>query len=395
MKFIILGLVSWLLFPRLISAEGSLSRIISSNNAYSTPTQTQTTDLKIGVKSDYTIPNGKFQILIYAGDNTNLSSDGLPDINAFDLKDATASCPTSIAGVFDFGPPVVQTAVSANFKFVDGYYHVVSCPYTGTGDLSEANFGYTNQNYFEIFNLINPQNDPNAPNAQLIYAPIWISQLSDGDEITYNRLQTVTSSRNVQVLATLSPQITFRLVGLPANQVYCGVINQQTTTGTLADFGTVTNQNFTNVAQRLLVDTNVNNGFVVTALASDQMGLENNLGVAQLCSGNGVSNDGCLPFAQVAGMSATQTQPWSNLNQGRGLGFTLENITGNDNVFAYNQGYRQFSDEQMGELPVAILDAGATIHSSANNVCYRLVATDNNFNGNYSNSLTYTLTAKF
>ena len=373
-----------------VAAVGLQSRIVSTNVTYSTENSRELTDLRVSLKADMTAPDSAIQILLYAVSNTATASDKLADINAYDIGEIGVECPDSIPGIFDFGEPIIETAPEANYQ-LNGreYYHRITCPYTGTGDVTQADFGYNNDNYLTIKNLINPRFDPSLPESQLIYAPIW-ARFTSFDR--YVQL-TVASARNVEMWAVIMPQISFELQGLPAGGRYCGVTNEKTTSGTLADFGTVTNLRFFNVAQRLIVSTNMMHGYVVTAISDDQMRLVDQT-PAVVCAGNGSGNDACVPSARVGGMTSAQAKQWSNIDAGRGYGYTLENVIGNDTVFDYTDGYRYFADAQNGEEPVAILRSNEGRYSD-NNICYRIVATDDNIHGTYQNHLTYTITVKF
>lgn len=366
-------------------AEGMESVIYSNNHSFSTMDNPESANWNIALKPTSSVPNAAIQVLLYAIDQTDNASDGNADINAFDIGNVSVECPNSIPGVFDFGAPEIIPAKNSHVKLNEGYYHKIICPYTGTGDVSQADFGFSNDNYMKIYNVTNPQNDPTKPNSQLIFSPVWISFTP-----TQVAQLTITSVRSVQVLATVLPQITFILEGLPKDGVYCGVANKNETTGEVADFGEVDATAFANVAQRLTVTTNLNNGYVVTAIQDDQMRMNSNI----TCEGLGKSNDACVPSATVNGIGTTSTVAWSDISQGRGLAYTLENAEGNDNVFNYTQGYRIFADAQAGETPVPVLSATSG-NESHNYVCYRLVPTDNNLEGNYYNNLTYTITARF
>ncbi len=393
----VLILLCLLFFPLHVQAQGQFrlsTRLINENSVYSTASQVERTNFKIAIKSHKSTPEGSFRILIYAFNNDPLASDGNPDYNAYDAKHLTVSCPNSIPGVFEFGTPIIETAAIANHQYYNGYYHLITCPYTGTGHYSLADFGYTNDNYLQIFDIINPLHDPTLPNARLVYAPVWIQQIAQSGDIIYSHLETVTSSRSVQMLATISPYITFTLIGLPENDIFCNLPNQRPTTSALASFGIVNNLNFTDIAQRLIASTNIPSGFSITAITADQMSLIG-LGSPVLCLGDGSSNNACIPSARVPGMSKDQEIAWTSSGQGKGLAFTLENVIGNDNVFNYHQGYRHFADAENGDLPTIIISSPPNSFTSTNNVCYRLVATNTNVNGTYEAPLTYTLTAKF
>ena len=369
--------------------HGLQTRITSDNYTYSSSSVPERANLRLSLQTNDPAPNASIQVLIYAVAPTATASDGIADINAFDLSGVSVECPRDIPGIFEFSEPVIESAQVANYSLNDReYFHRITCPYTGTGTPGYADFGYTNDNYLVIKNLINPQNDPNEPLSQLIYAPIWAS-------FTYNAPQammTLTSARSVKMLATVMPQLTLELLGVPQGGQYCGVGNDNETSGELANFGRTDNTRFANVVQELVITTNMIHGYVLTAQIDDQMRLE---GQDITCEGDGKSNDGCIPQAQVSGMSKNTTAAWHNIDQGRGLAFSLQNTVGGDNDFVYTDGYRHFADRQAGDSPEKIISNGGDVHYSRNYVCYRMVPTDSNYDGTYRNHIYYTLTVKF
>jgi hypothetical protein len=385
-----------------IQAEDILkSRIVRDNYTYSTSSLPQLTNFNIGWNSSVTVPNGKIQVLFYAFNNAGLSftNDGSSDANAFDWgglgNEATALCPNDVPGEFEFAPAQSESAAVASFEYDGNYYHVVTCAYTGAGS-ADIDFGYNgNNNFLTVNGVINPRFDAGVSNGDLVYTPVLVRQLNSDGDLVNDSLQTLTSSRNVQMLAQISPILTLELDGINAGVTACGNTNQRSTAGNLANFGVVDELNFTDIVQKLSVTTNARNGYVLTAIANDQMKKNGN----PLCGSGGVGDSLCIPNAQVAGMTTTVAQAWSGTNE-YGLGYTLENLisddpsTNGDAVFAFTTGYRHFADTQEGESPVPILQT-TTGKESENYVCYRLKSTPTNQPGIYTNEITYTLTANF
>ena len=377
-----------------VAAERLHTRFASSNYAYSSASENAYADLHISIYTEQAVPNSAIQVLVYAVSNTATASDSLADMNAFDIGEIEVECPHDIPGVFEFGEPKIETAQVANYQ-LNGreYYHRITCPYTGTGTPGMADFGYTNDNYLTIKNLINPQHNPDEPLSQLIYAPVWLS-------FTYpysqQALMTVTTGRKVQMLATVMEQISIELLGTEENNVYCGHPVHKSTTGYEANFGTVDNLGFRNVAQEIVISTNLINGYVVTLQSDDQMRLVDQ-NPAVVCDGDGKDNDACLPSSQVPEMSPTNTVKWENIEQGRGVAYTLEsnNPLKRDVVFDYTQGFRTFPDRQASQGPETIIKGSWPTLRSSNYICYRAVATENNYEGTYQNNLYFTFTAKF
>jgi hypothetical protein len=398
-----LAFFSVIFFVSLAQAEEVLrSRIIRDNYTYSTPELVQLTNLQIGWQSNVTVPNGKIQILLYASNSAGLAltNDGISDPNAFDWggpsNEATASCPQNITGEFEFAPAQIEPADLAQFEYEDHYYHVITCAYTGAGS-ANLNFGYSGgNNFLTINNLLNPRLDSTAQNGTLIYTPIWVRQLDALGNLVNESLQTVTSSRSVQMLAQISPLITLTLDGVNSGATACGHSNSHSTTGTLANFGIINELNFTDIAQKITITTNVTNGYVLTAVADDQMRKNPS---SKVCGSGGVGDSLCIPDAQVTSMSPITTQSWTGANE-FGLGYTLEHLFGDDPqtngdaVFVFTDGYRHFADTQESETPVPILRT-LTGRESQNHVCYRIKATPTNQYGVYNNEIIYTLTANF
>ncbi len=381
----------YLINQQIFAANPGLQlQVVSDNNTYSTAQENQLANFRLAVSSPYLIPNGRFEILFAAISNEASSSDGLADYGSFDFNQAIFSCPDS-SSEFNFFAPVITTADEANAIYGQDYYHLLTCTYTGTGN--QADFGFTNQNYFYLQNVINPKNDPENNPHDYLFAPIWVRQIADNGTIIYHQKETVSMSRAVTMSATVTDQLTASLSGVSANQLVCEQINQQTTTGNLANFGRVNNKGFVDIAQKLTVISN-SVGYVITAFQNDQLSLEDEQEVTSSCPENGLDYDNCIPSATVTNMSSSQSQLWPEINSGRGLAFTLENLAGDQAIFDYHDGYRHFADQQNGDAAVTIIhqnEHGINSHY----LCYRLVATDTNLPGFYHNYLTYTITATF
>ena len=381
----------YLIYQPVFAANSGLQlQVVSDNNTYSTDQENQFANFRLAIASPYLIPNGRFEILFAAASNQASSSDSLADYGSFDFGQATFSCPDS-SSEFNFFSPVITTADQANIIYGQDYYHLLTCAYAGTGN--QANFGFNNQNYFYVNQVINPKNDPEQNPHAYLFAPIWVRQIADNGTIIYHQKETVSMSRAVTMSATVTDQLTASLSGVAAGQTACGQLNQQTTTGNLANFGRVNSKSFVDLAQKLTVVSN-SVSYVVTASQDDQLSLEDDYGQTSSCFGTGLSYDNCLPDATVADMSQTQSQSWTDINTGQGLAFTLENLVGDQAEFDYHDGYRHFADQQNGDEPATIIRQ-TTSGTNSHYLCYRLVATETNLPGFYHNNLIYTVTATF
>ncbi len=372
------------------------SRVFSSNHAYSTASQIQKSDLTIALKPSTAVPDSKIEVFLYAVAPTATASDGLADFNAFDAAYISVECPRSIPGSFEFGAPQIITATNhSQLSYNGGFYHKIICPYTGDGRLENADFGYTNDNFLKIKNVINPKNDPNLPNTQLIRTPIWVSF-----HATATAEMNITSARSVKMLATIEPQISLWIEGLPKGGRYCDQVTTGSSTGKLADFGKIGNTYFSDVAQKLSATANIAHGYVVTAIQDDQMRYVDDTRKV-VCSGNGYGRDDCIPNLKIDGLTSTTMRLWENKDDiwindepRRGLGYTMENVIGKDNIFDWHHGYTFFADKENDEDPVPIMTSKEGRYG-VNYICYRVVPTDENIVGNYANNITYTLTANF
>ncbi len=389
-KFFLISLAFLFTSSRFVAANGLQSRLISSNTVHSTAEQNQVTNFQIALRSPYSAPNGKFEFLFFAASNEASASDGQADYGAFDFAHATVRCPTA-NDTFNFSTGTITPASIANVTYNNDYYHLVTCDYTGNGN--QGDFGFTNNNLFEINNVINPKNDPAHNPREFLFAPIWIRQISQSGDIIYHQAENVTLSQNVQISATVVDQITIILSGVEAEATACGQTTTRSTTGSLADFGVINDTDFVDLAQKLTVLTNQDN-YVVTVIQSDQLGLENAAGEAATCLDDGTLYDNCINDAAVTDMDAYTAQPWIDPTQGHGFAFTMENITGNDALFSYQNGYRHFADQENLESPVLIISQ-ANRQTDSNYLCYRLIANDRNLTGYYHNNLTYTVTTTF
>ncbi len=377
--------------PQINANDGLRLKSVFSTNQFSTATASVRTNLTIAVDSPFTISDGQFQILLAATAPDSRATDGIADYSTYDLEGLNLRCPSDVPG-FTFGPPQIINAEQAQAVYNGQNYHLLICPYTGNGN--NGDFGFGNNNTFQIENLINPQNDPLLdPNPDL-FAPIWVRQIDSAGQIIYQQKEGAISTRTVTVTATILPQLTILLEGTPLGENICGRPNDASSSATLVNFGLINNTDFTNASQKLTVTSNISD-YVVTNQEDDQMVLrDNNLNPVTTCPLNGQTDDRCLPSSTVFSMSPTNTQPWTSPAQGRGLGLTLENAQGGDSLFDYTQGYRHFADQQNGENPAAIVKQNL-LNSSINYFCYRLVATDTNLTGIYQNLITYTVTATF
>lgn len=385
LKALFATLVLWFCCYQFSLAQDLELIIYSDNSAFSEVHIPQTANLSLAARSNLTVPDGAWQFFVFAQNGSGGTTYG-----AYDLAEASFSCPVSNEAFHFTQTTVTPTLTHLDIPEAGGAYYVFTCPYTGSGAAANASFGFNNYNFFQLTNVINPQRNPLAQASQIITVPAAIRQLNNQGQPVAFQLESIRLVRNVQMLVTVSPQVSFTLEGVEAGIDLCQTTNQRETTGNLASFGFVDEDEFFDIAQKISVSTNCADGYIVTAIQDDQMHLPE----TNFCSGHGDYFDDCLPNATVANMSHTQTQAWTSRKQGRGLAFTLQNIVGNDAVFDYTQGYRHFADRENGEEPQIIMRQPNS-DDGQDYLCYRLVAKDTNLNGIYTNHLTYTVTVPF
>ncbi len=370
----------------------------------------QSATLTVRFKTASAQNNGKIRVLVPAAQTTG--ADGIPDTNTFDYGTSapTLTCPTNIAN-YTWG-----TAAVASMQNIGGtYYHTYTCPYTGTGTAG-ANFTNTAQ-LLTIASVINPspQVTPtlHATGTADTYK-IVVQQLDSSDVVKDSTTVSVGVIEAVKVSAQVAPQITFSIAGIASAQTPCGAGLTTGVTTTAADvpFGELTLNTFKYAAQKLSVSTNANNGYAVTAVANDQLGLG-----GAVCTGDAVigSNTSCIQDSRGDGatMSHTAEDDW-NSTANSGFAYTLATATGSPTLpFVYSQDtggctvtggtgdcFRQFADnENVGadatQVPQTVMSYNDVTNTQEANICYGINVGATQAAGTYENYITYTATATF
>jgi hypothetical protein len=302
------------------------------------------------------------------------------------------TCPADEAG-FTFGTPVIRASgAGGGFNYRGKAYHVLICPYTGSGT-EGTDFGINNDKVMTVTGLINPAPRSERVSGEADFEPWIIQELDASERVIASKIVYPSFVEATRIRANVLPYFTFTVEGVAAKTAACGQTMSATSTATLVDFGEINPTSFKDMAQKLVIATNYPTGYVVTVQSSDQMGKVGGSGEVAVCSGAGLF-DYCLPSSEVAGMTVTTARPWTNVAQGGGLGYTLQNITGSDNVFDYTAGYRRLPDAEAGDGPTTIMQVNET-KSASDFVCYRLRAIKRSIPGDYRNEVVYTATASF
>ena len=361
----------------------------------------QSTDLTVRFETATAIAGGSFRVLVPAAATND--ADGIPDAGFFDFTTGTptVTCPSD-GGGYTFGAGTAEDSTTAAIT-IDGIdYHAFTCGYTGAGGVASD---FT-ANPITISGLINPapseagRTDGVADSHTLI-----IQHLDSGDVVQDSTAVAVGVIEAVKITATVDPTINFSISGVAASTSKCGVSTDVTTTALEVPFGVLDLADFVNAAQVLSVSTNASNGYAVTAIANDQLGLN-----AQECTGDDTGNVNCIRDAagDTSTMTHTVEDEWVTAASVKGFGYSLGGATGTfgtptaafeyDDVTGGCSGTfcaRQFADGEDGESPVNIMTDTTVADTHQLDVCYRIIPAVTNAAGDYQNSVTYTATATF
>ena len=345
------------------------------------------------------VPNGSIRVLVQATANTGSSNDGIPDGDGFDFKDAppTVTCPTDVSSTMDF---VAGTASAAAVTINSVKYHVFECRYSGAGNAAQS----FQSDPIIVTSLINPA--PKSGHA--VGTADAYNVIVQNMDSTYTMVDQTTAQigviESVRVSATVAPQITFKIAGIPSGALgnnACGSNTSVTTTATTVPFGEVAISSFSYAAQSLEVSTNAVGGYVVTAHQNDNLG-----------KGGKACADGSFPvdcIVDTTGDGANITYGtkgrWDSITY-KGFGYSLKKITSTGTAaFEYGDTdgncvggtfcAKQFADLENSEPSQTIFSSSTVADSENIDVCYKIVISNTQAAGDYENHVVYTATATF
>lgn len=342
------------------------------------------------------IANGRFRILIPSlASNTN-AADGLPDQGEFEFgaSTPTVTCPDDISG-YDF----VAGTASASAITVSGQdYHAYECAYSGNGAIGTAFDNVTND-AISISNIINPAPDSGHSTGTADSYSVIVQHIDSSFSVADRTTAAVGIIEAVRITATVAPQISFTIAGVNSGVSTCGVTTDVTSTAAIVPLGELSISSFTDAAQTLTVSTNATNGYAVTAIENDQLGLDGGT-----CTGDNTGSD-CI--RDTAGdnslMSHTTSDEWTSTST-KGFGYTIHNADASTVAFQYttNTGNctgtycaRQFADAENSQTAQTLFSASTVADSQNVNVCYKAIIPSTQSAGSYENYVTYTATATF
>jgi len=334
------------------------------------------------------VPSGAIRVLVKASSVAAASHDGIPDGDGFDfgVTAPAVACPTDVASEYDFVAGTASYSGQATNP-VTGY-HAFECRYSGVGGAAED---FT-VNPMSIIQLINPA--PSASHAlgtADTYAAI-VQNLDASNNIIDQTTIRIGVIDGVYVSATVAPQITFVVGGLPDTATACSLDLDVTTTPTTVPFGELSIAAFTEAAHSLSVSTNALSGYAVTAQMNDNLGKN-----GKACDDSSFPSD-CIPDPNVSGMTYSVGQAWASTTN-KGFAHTVTKVEGGassaaDTEYAGSK-YRHFPDMSNLEPAQPIFSSSTVADSEIYHVCYKAVISSSQPAGDYENTVIYTATATF
>lgn len=379
---------------------------------------TQSGTLTVAFYTAQAIPVGGSILIQVPASNGAISggtSDSLPDTtaaltsNGFDLNGMTNTSVTCPNGAFAAGTLTAGAGGS-------GAPHTISCNYSGAVPVQAgANLSIV---IGTVKTLINPApvNTGHTRGVADIYSVSTFTK--DAANGTGNTIESVDTPlapiEGVLVSAIVDETLSFTVAGYAmAANTRCGVAHTAgiTTTATAVTWGAI-NSSYSadknDAAQQLTVTTNAPTGYTVYAEENDQMGKD---GVS--CSGATPSvepftytgptqcirdyNKGTATFAVSSDWTATPGTDY-------GLGYSLENQSGTDAQFLFNESARVFSAKHFADQEASqnkytasanVMTNTGPVSGSSVYVCYRIHIPATQPAGYYFNKLKYTAVAKF
>lgn len=359
---------------------------------------TQSASLTVRFTTATAINNGRFRILVPALASDLNSADGIPDSDTYDFGNIapTVTCPSDVVSTYDF---VTGTATASAITISGTDYHSYECAYSGTGGVGTA-FDGTSNDYITISNIINPAPESGHTTGTADTQNIVIQHLDDGFNVDDSTAVAVGVIEAVKVTASVPASISFSIAGVAASTSTCGITTDVTTTAAAVPFGEVSISSFNNAAQTLTVTTNAVNGYSVTAIENDQLGLN-----GATCVGDNTGTS-CIrdSIGDDSLMSHTDFDNWDS-TANKGFAYSIDNDDANTVPFEYNTVTgncvggsfcaKQFADSEDSQIAQEIFSSTTVADAQNINVCYRVLPDVVTAAGDYENFITYTATATF
>lgn len=356
------------------------------------------------------VTGGKLKVKIPAA--TSKYNDGIPDATGFDanlLTNANINSYTSVSCSGGCGATMGTATMSTGSG-----YHTISIPFTGTlnsGKTVTITIGSSSDARYQ-FNNPAPASGHTQGTADR-YA-VRIEETDGSDNPLYASEVKVAVIEGVLVSATVEETIELIVGGGTADSgTICGVTRTAgsiDTTPYSVPFGSLIAYNtFYDAYQTVEVRTNADEGYSVTIEEDDQLNKDTDACDSPSNSGAD-ETDGCIKdtTCDTGSCSESTKGTWKTATN-NGFGYSLENVTGTDATFLYNNTdggcstnsspyfcAKQIADMQASETKQTIMSkSGSGTASSKINVCFRLSISTTQPPGYYTNKLKYIATARF
>jgi hypothetical protein len=363
---------------------------------------TQSGSMTIQFNTQTAVPiNGDLLITIPAVNEEGKTNDGLPDTsssvatNGFDLHGITTS-DVSVTGCTDQNWSV--TAVTPGTATTD---HTIRIDRQNT----VCDAGSTIKVVIDSNpGIVNPAALLNHTQGTADIYTLRIKSRDTSDEVLDDIYVRVAPIEGVVTLgASLGEGLAFTVSGVTNDEAApCNVsrtAQSPDTTASAIPWGTIQTPNvFLDAAQKLTVSTNSTTGYSVSIEQNDQMGKD-----GKQCVGSTANyNSSCIQdtTCSATACSITTPQNWTDPTQFHGLGYSLQNVTGADTTFSFNDFSRLYSakqlpDKEAGENDQLLMTNASPAGSKEAYVCYRLSIPAPQPAGYYYNTVRYTAIANF
>lgn len=376
------------------------------NTAYVVATQSGSLALAFTTVNEIPV-SGTILVTIPAVKSAGKTNDGFPDTaatkanNGFDIKGIVTG-DIAVTGCTDGNWTV--TSITAGDGATD---HTILITRNTTACAASTAMTITIDS---TPGLINPAPLTTHTQGQADSYQINIRSRDTGTNTLDSSDVSVSPIEGVLISATVDETLALTVAGITADSgSFCGITRTASspdTTATTVPWGTLSPTYLAathNTNHQLTVSTNSTAGYKLYAEENDQMGKD---GIACTGATADEAND-CIKDTVCDGTGCThQTlRDWgSDPTSFPGLGYSLEDVTGTDALFEFDDSAATFNAKQFADQEAAESRAASTAHlmtnagpvdSSSAYVCYRLDITATQPAGYYFNKVKYTAVPTF
>ncbi|MEK7473053.1 MAG: hypothetical protein AAB625_03385 [Patescibacteria group bacterium] len=369
---------------------------------------TQSGSLSLAFTTVTEIPsNGDIYVTIPAVNTTGRTADGIPDTaatvatNGFDIG-TIATTDISVTGCTNGNWTVAS--VTAGTASAD---HIILINRATTACAASTAITVTIDS---APGIINPAPLTTHTQGQADSYQINIKSRDGSDNTLDNSDVSVSPVEGVLISATIDETLSLTVAGISADSgSYCGITRTASspdTTATSVPWGTLSPTYLAathNTQQQITVSTNASAGYKLYAEENDQMGKD---GVACTGATAGASVN-CIQdtTCDATGCTHQTLRDWgADPASYPGLGYSLDDVSGTDALFEYNDtaatfNAKQFADQEASESRSAttahLMTNSVPVDGSSAYVCYRLDITATQPAGYYYNKVKYTAIPTF